>query len=84
MDWRRADPVAEIDGCIHRYREDLKAQLAMECDAIAARERALAAVDSANAIIRRCRECEATDKQEIDRLLDERRALVPGQREADG
>lgn len=80
MDWARAS-VAEVDGQLDRLRDDLRAPVAMEGDALAARERALAAVDSANAIIQSCRENEATDKAEIDCLLDERRRIVR-QREA--
>lgn len=81
MDWHRADPVAEVDGLLNRAREDLGLQVAMEGDAIAGREAALATVDDFNAIIRRCREAEEADRAEIDVLLMERLRLMR-QREA--
>lgn len=74
MDWSRAG-VEEIDGAIDRTREDLALNVAMEHDAIAGREAALATVDDFNAIIRRCRDVEQIDRAEIDTLLDERRRI---------
>jgi len=76
MDWSRAS-VSEVDGAIDRLRSDLAAQTALEGDAIAARERALGAVDSANALIERCRQQAKDDANEIDKLLDERSRLTP-------
>lgn len=74
MDWTR--DLAEIDGCIHRLEEDLQAQVAMEHDALAARDIALGAVESANAIICRCRDSEQADRDEIYELKFERLRII--------
>lgn len=80
MDWQRAG-LEEVDGALTRIRDDLRIQVAMEGDAIAGREAALATVDEFNAIIRSCRDAKDADRCEIDELLMERLRLV---RQRDG
>lgn len=80
MDWQHAG-VGEIDGQLERLTDDLHIQVAMEHDAVAGREAALATIDGFNAIICRCRDAEEADKDEINELLQERHRIVR-QREA--
>lgn len=75
MDWQRAG-LEEVDGALTRIRDDLRIQVAMEGDAIAGREAALATVHEFNAIIRSCRDAEEADRAELDELLCERLRIV--------
>lgn len=77
MAWPRGDPVKEIDGLIERHREDQRAwQIQLE-DAYNAEARALAAMQAAQDLQNRAHAAIELDRDEIDRLIDERTIYVP-------
>lgn len=81
MGWLRGDPVAEIDGLLDRHREDLHAWQHQLEDALVTERQALDAAEAARAVQMRCLGAIDADRDEIDRLLEERARLIPTQRE---
>jgi hypothetical protein len=70
VDWQRADPTTEIEGCIARLRDDQRANVAIA-------ERAHLAELNAQAVQADCARRISEDAAEITRL----RAELPVQRE---
>lgn len=77
MDWRRADPVKELTGCIDRLRADRTAWQHQLEDSVEAEIRALGLLDAARAAQDTARGHVRGDSEEIDRLLDELDRLIP-------
>lgn len=83
MAWPRGNPVEEIDRLVTQHRADQVAQEQLCNEAVDAEQRALGALQAAQALQLRAKDAIELDVAEIDRLLLERTIYVPLPRTAE-